>query len=99
MLNIALTGNGFNIAEAATGNDGLNQAIVFHPDIIILDLGLPDCDGHEVISKLREWTQIPIIILSVREQESEKITALDAGADDYITKPCDVHELLARVDK
>ena len=97
MLNIALTGNGFNIAEAATGNDGLNQAIVFHPDIIILDLGLPDCDGHEVISKLREWTQIPIIILSVREQESEKITALDAGADDYITKPFSIGELLARI--
>lgn len=97
MLNIALTGNGYNIAEAATGNDGLNQAIVFHPDIIILDLGLPDCDGHEVISKLREWTQIPIIILSVREQESEKITALDAGADDYITKPFIIGELLARI--
>ena len=97
MLNIALTGNGFNITEAATGNDGLNQAIVFHPDIIILDLGLPDCDGHEVISKLREWTQIPIIILSVREQESEKITALDAGADDYITKPFSIGELLARI--
>jgi len=92
MLNIALTGKGYNIAEAATGNDGLNQAIVFHPDIIILDLGLPDCDGHEVISKLREWTQIPIIILSVREQESEKITALDAGADDYITKPFSIGE-------
>jgi len=97
MLNIALTGKGYNIAEAATGNDGLNQAIVFHPDIIILDLGLPDCDGHEVISKLREWTQIPIIILSVREQESEKITALDAGADDYITKPFSIGELLARI--
>lgn len=97
MLNIALTGNGYNIAEAATGNDGLNLAIVFHPDIIILDLGLPDCDGHEVISKLREWTQIPIIILSVREQESEKITALDAGADDYITKPFNIGELLARI--
>jgi two-component system, OmpR family, KDP operon response regulator KdpE len=97
MLNIALTGNGYNIAEAATGNDGLNQAIVFHPDIVILDLGLPDYDGHEVISKLREWTQIPIIILSVREQESEKITALDAGADDYITKPFSIGELLARI--
>lgn len=97
MLNIALTGNGYNITEAATGNDGLTQAAIFHPDIIILDLGLPDCNGHEVIGKLREWTHIPIIILSVREQESEKITALDAGADDYITKPFTIGELLARI--
>ena len=87
MLSIALTGHSYNIAEAATGHEGLNQATIFHPDIIILDLGLPDCDGHEVVSKLREWTQTPIIILSVREQESEKIKALDAGADDYLTKP------------
>lgn len=97
MLNIALTGNGYNIAEAATGHEGLNQTTIFHPDIIILDLGLPDCDGHEVISKLREWTHIPIIILSVREKESEKIMALDAGADDYITKPFSIGELLARI--
>jgi two-component system, OmpR family, KDP operon response regulator KdpE len=97
MLNIALTGNSYNIAEAATGHEGLNQATIFHPDIIILDLGLPDCDGHEVVSKLREWTQTPIIILSVREQESEKIKALDAGADDYLTKPFNMGELLARI--
>jgi two-component system KDP operon response regulator KdpE len=97
MLNIALTGNGYNVAEAATGHDGLNRAANFRPDIIILDLGLPDCDGHDVISKLREWTQIPIIILSVREQESGKVKALDAGADDYITKPFSMGELLARI--
>lgn len=97
MLNIALTGNGYNIAESATGHEGLNRAAIFHPDIIILDLGLPDCDGNDVIRKLREWTQIPIIILSVREQENEKIKALDAGADDYITKPFSMGELLARI--
>jgi two-component system KDP operon response regulator KdpE len=67
MLNIALTGHGYNIGEAATGREGLSQAAIFHPDIIILDLGLPDCDGNDVVSKLREWTHAPIIILSVRE--------------------------------
>jgi two-component system, OmpR family, KDP operon response regulator KdpE len=97
MLNIALTGHSYNIAEAETGHEGLNQATIFHPDIIILDLGLPDCDGHEVVIKLREWTQTPIIILSVRDQESEKIKALDAGADDYLTKPFNMGELLARI--
>jgi two-component system KDP operon response regulator KdpE len=97
MLNIALTGHGYHIAEAATGHEGLNRASIFHPDIIIVDLGLPDCDGSDVIGKLREWTQIPIIVLSVRERESEKIQALDAGADDYITKPFSMGELLARL--
>jgi two-component system KDP operon response regulator KdpE len=75
----------------------MNQAAIFHPDLIILDLGLPDLDGAEVIQRLREWTQTPIIILSVREQESDKIKALDAGADDYITKPFSMGELLARI--
>ncbi|HYA13433.1 MAG TPA: response regulator [Syntrophales bacterium] len=97
MLNISLTATGYNVAEASTGHDGLNQAAIFHPDVIILDLGLPDCDGKDIISKLREWTQIPIIILSVREKENEKIGALDAGADDYITKPFSMGELLARI--
>jgi two-component system, OmpR family, KDP operon response regulator KdpE len=97
MLNIALTGHGYKIAEAPTGHDGLNQASIFHPDVIILDLGLPDCDGKEIIGKLREWTQTPIIVLSVREKENEKIQALDAGADDYITKPFSIGELLARI--
>ena len=92
MLNVALAGTGYDIAEASTGQDGLNQAAIFHPDIIILDLGLPDCDGREVIKKLREWSQIPIIILSVREKENEKIEALDAGADDYLTKPFSMGE-------
>jgi two-component system, OmpR family, KDP operon response regulator KdpE len=97
MLTVALTGNGFKISEAVTGHDGLNQASIFHPDIIILDLGLPDCDGKEIIGKLREWTSVPIIVLSVREKDIEKIKALDAGADDYITKPFSMGELLARI--
>jgi two-component system KDP operon response regulator KdpE len=97
MLKAALEGCGYNIAEAAFGHDGLNQAAIFHPDLIILDLGLPDMGGIEVIKRLREWTKIPIIILSVREHEDDKIDALDAGADDYVTKPFSMGELLARL--
>ncbi len=97
MLETALTGLGYDVAQASSGHDGLNQAAIFHPDLIILDLGLPDFDGVEVVSRLREWTEVPIIILSVREQESDKIKALDAGADDYITKPFRMGELLARI--
>ena len=97
MLNAALTGFGYDVAEAAHGHEGLNQAAIFHPDLIILDLGLPDLDGTEVVKRLREWTPIPIIILSVREHEAEKIKALDLGADDYITKPFGMGELLARI--
>jgi len=97
MLKAALDGYGYDIAEASSGREGLNQAAIFHPDLIILDLGLPDLDGTEVIQRLREWTQTPIIILSVREQESDRIKALDAGADDYITKPFSMGELLARI--
>jgi len=97
MLNTALTGFGYNVAEASSGQDGLNQTAIFHPDLVILDLGLPDLDGVEVIQRLREWTQVPIIVLSVREQEEDKIKALDGGADDYITKPFGIGELLARI--
>jgi two-component system, OmpR family, KDP operon response regulator KdpE len=97
MLKTALTGFGYDVAEASSGHEGLNQTAIFHPDLIILDLGLPDFDGTEVVRRLREWTQIPIIILSVREQEQDKIRALDAGADDYITKPFGMGELLARI--
>jgi two-component system, OmpR family, KDP operon response regulator KdpE len=97
MLKVALEGNGYDVAEAASGHDGLNQTAVFHPDLIILDLGLPDMDGIEVIKRLREWTRVPIIILSVREHEDDKIGALDAGADDFVTKPFGMGELLARL--
>lgn len=97
MLKAALEGHGYDIAEAATGQQGLSQTAIFHPDLIVLDLGLPDFDGVEVIQRLREWTQIPIIVLSVREHEDDKIKALDAGADDYVTKPFSMGELLARL--
>jgi len=97
MLKTALGSYGFNTAESSTGREGLSQATIFHPDLIILDLGLPDMDGVEVIRQLREWTATPIIVLSVREHEDDKIEALDAGADDYITKPFSMGELLARI--
>ena len=97
MLGVALSGYGYSLREAATGKEGLREAAIFHPDLMILDLGLPDLDGMEVIGGLREWTQAPIIILSVREGESDKINALDAGADDYLTKPFSMGELLARI--
>ncbi|MBA4416787.1 MAG: DNA-binding response regulator [Syntrophus sp. (in: bacteria)] len=97
MLKVGLEGNGYDVGEAANGHEGLNQAAIFHPALIILDLGLPDMDGVEVIKRLREWTRTPIIILSVREHEDDKIDALDAGADDYVTKPFSMGELLARL--
>ncbi|HEX3044080.1 MAG TPA: response regulator [Bacillota bacterium] len=97
MLKVALTAHDFEISEAGTGQEGLNQAAIFHPDLVILDLGLPDMDGIEVIQKLREWSQVPVLILSVREVETEKIKALDSGADDFITKPFYTGELLARI--
>ena len=87
----------FNISEATNGEEALAAVISFRPDIIILDLGLPDLDGVEITRRLREWTQTPIIVISVREQEQEKIAALDAGADDYLTKPFGVGELMARL--
>jgi two-component system, OmpR family, KDP operon response regulator KdpE len=96
-LRVALNGQGFVVLEAASGQDALDRVALERPDLIILDLGLADMDGIEVTSRLREWTQVPIIILSVREQESEKIAALDAGADDYLTKPFGMGELQARI--
>ena len=96
-LRAALSGHGFVIYEAANGQEALNAVIADRPDIIILDLGLPDIDGIEVTRRLPEWSQIPIIILSVREAEQDKIAALDAGADDYLTKPFGTGELMARM--
>ena len=96
-LKTALTSNGYSLIEAALGREGISIASLKHPDLIILDLGLPDMDGLEVTRKLREWTNIPIIILSVREKERDKVEALDAGADDYLTKPFGIQELLARM--
>lgn len=96
-LRIVLQGQGFRFIEAQTGQEGLVQAATRSPDIILLDLGLPDIDGLEVTRRLREWSDIPIIVLSAREQEQDKIKALDAGADDYLTKPFGAGELLARI--
>ena len=96
-LRAALSAQGFAVYEAANGQEALNAVIADHPEIIILDLGLPDIDGIEVTRRLREWSQTPIIILSVREAEQDKIAALDAGADDYLTKPFSSGELMARM--
>jgi len=96
-LRVALNGQGFIVSEAATGQEALQAMSLKRPDLVILDLGLPDVDGVEITRRLREWTQVPVIILSVREQEADKIAALDAGADDYLTKPFGMGELLARI--
>ncbi|TDA70600.1 MAG: response regulator [Clostridia bacterium] len=97
LLKVALEAHGYEVAGAASGRQGLQQAALLHPDLVILDLGLPDLDGLEVVKRLREWSRVPIIILSIREQEDDKIKALDAGADDYVTKPFSMGELLARM--
>ncbi len=89
--------SGYRVAVAATGEDGLAQAAASPPDVIILDLGLPDMDGTEVCEKLRAWTQTPIIVLSARDDQRQKVIALDKGADDYLTKPFSIAELMARV--
>jgi two-component system KDP operon response regulator KdpE len=96
-LRATLTANGYRLIEATTAQEGLMQAATRQPEMVILDLGLPDLDGLEVTRRLREWTTMPIIVLSARGQERDKIAALDAGADDYVTKPFGVGELLARM--
>jgi two-component system, OmpR family, KDP operon response regulator KdpE len=96
-LRSSLASTGYKLIETATGAAGLAAAAAQHPDVILLDLGLPDLDGIEVARRLREWTETPIIILSARGQERDKIAALDAGADDYLTKPFSLPELLARI--
>lgn len=96
-LRASLANEGYRISEATSGQDGLKMAAAQPPDLIILDLGLPDLDGQDVLTRLREWYSSPIIILSARDQESQKITALDQGADDYVTKPFGMGELLARM--
>ena len=96
-LTTTLTSQGYKIEEAVTGQEALIKATSMQPDLIILDLGLPDIDGIEVTRQMRQQTRIPIIILSVRGSEADKIAALDAGADDYLTKPFSAGELLARI--
>jgi two-component system KDP operon response regulator KdpE len=96
-LRTILTEKGFKVTTAVRGEEGLTLAAANAPDVVILDLGLPDMDGIEVCSRLREWTQCPIIVLTVRDSEHDKVAALDKGADDYLTKPFGIEELLARV--
>lgn len=96
-LKASLSSYGYNVFESATGKEALERSVSSHPDVIILDLGLPDVDGIEVIRKIRKRAKTPIIVLSVREDASDKITALNLGADDYLTKPFSIGELLARL--
>ena len=97
LLRTALGAHGYTLVESTTGEDGLQQAATRLPDLVIVDLGLPDIDGVQVIRRLREWSTIPIIVLSARGQERDKIEALEAGADDYVSKPFGVGELVARM--
>ncbi len=96
-LRVTLNTNGFKPLEAETAQEGLQKLIALRPDVIILDLGLPDQDGQDFIRDVREWSQVPIIVVSAREQESDKVLALENGADDYLTKPFAAGELLARI--
>jgi two-component system KDP operon response regulator KdpE len=96
-LRAALTGHGYRLVEAETGAKGLADAATRNPEVVLLDLGLPDIDGIEFTRRLREWSRMPIIVISARGQEKDKVAALDAGADDYLTKPFGVEELLARI--
>lgn len=96
-LRVSLTAQGYDLIEAETGQMGLVMTGAERPDLVILDLGLPDIDGMDVLRQIREWSKVPIIILSVRGRETDKVAALDAGADDYLTKPFGVAELIARI--
>jgi two-component system, OmpR family, KDP operon response regulator KdpE len=96
-LRISLTSNNYRVEEAVSGREGLEKAARLRPDMVILDLGLPDEDGLSVLKQLREWSHVPVIVLSVRDRDEDKIALLDAGADDYLSKPFSVGELLARL--
>jgi len=97
LLRTALEANQYTVCEADSGQFGLAEAAMRRPDVILLDLGLPDMDGVQVLKRLREWSETPVLILSVRDSEEQKVAALDAGADDYVTKPFSTAELLARL--
>lgn len=97
LLRVTLNAHGFDVTEAATGQEGLLQATMVRPDLIVLDLGLPDMTGMEVLKHIREWSQVPIIILTAQDQEQDKVAALDRGADDYVTKPFGMGEFMARM--
>jgi len=97
LLRVTLEANSYRVIEAATGSEGIVEAAQRQPDAIVLDLGLPDLDGLTVLKRLREWSRIPVLILTVRDADDEKVAALDSGADDYVTKPFSTVELLARL--
>jgi len=97
LIRACLEGSGYAVQEATTGEEGIAAAIQLQPGIVILDLGLPDVDGMNVLRRLREWTNVPIIVLSVRDRDADKVSALDDGANDYLTKPFSTSELLARL--
>lgn len=96
-LRVSLEANQFEVREEHTGSDGIRAAAEFRPSIVIVDLGLPDRSGHEVLSEIRSWSKVPVIVLTVQDADQEKVKALDNGADDYLTKPFSVPELLARI--
>jgi two-component system KDP operon response regulator KdpE len=96
-LRISLVSQGYKVIEAATGAEGLSHAALDKPDLVVLDLGLPDMDGQDVLGELRQWSAVPVLVLSVRASEGEKVRALDAGANDYVTKPFGIQEFLARI--
>jgi two-component system KDP operon response regulator KdpE len=97
LLRVALEAENYQVREAQTGQDGLAEVASRRPDVILLDLGLPDMDGIVVLKRLREWSETPVLVLTVRDDEQEKVAALDAGAEDYVTKPFSTAELLARL--
>lgn len=96
-LRIALEASGFEVVEAANGAEGVGRCATSAPSLVILDLGLPDIDGKDVVRRIREWSEVPILVLSVRQSEAEKVALLDAGANDYVVKPFGIQELLARI--
>ncbi|MCC6158700.1 MAG: response regulator [Deltaproteobacteria bacterium] len=97
LLRVSLPPNGYALIEAETGAEGVRLAASHNPDLVILDLGLPDGDGVDVLRRIREWSRVPVIVLTARGRDEDKVTTLDAGADDYLTKPFSVPELLARI--
>jgi two-component system, OmpR family, KDP operon response regulator KdpE len=97
LLRVTLQAHGFEIDAASSGEEGILKTTMVRPDLIVLDLGLPDIPGMEVLHRIREWTQIPIVVLTAKDREEDKITALDSGADDYVTKPFGMGELVARI--
>ncbi len=96
-LDIGLRAEGYQVLLAATGQEGLGLAATQSPDVVVLDIGLPDLEGHEVLREIRQWSQVPVLMLSVRDTEAEKVRALDGGANDYVTKPFGIQELMARL--